>query len=145
MHLQQMDAFFGNGTGWGAEEPESEPPCSWSGPFPNTYLAGCAAGEPPTCISFPTLDEAKVACATDTYPTCAGVTTRSTGMVELRAGTSPISVPDEDNETSYLIENLAACKNTTLPPDPVWLARGRAAYGAVAKADGPTARWIYQG
>ena len=31
-----------------------------------------------------------------------------------------------------------------LPPDPVFLARAKAAYGAIARADGPTARWIYQ-
>jgi alpha-N-acetylglucosaminidase len=33
---------------------------------------------------------------------------------------------------------------TDLPPDPVFLARARAAYGAIERADGPTARWIYQ-
>ena len=32
-----------------------------------------------------------------------------------------------------------------MPPDPVWLARSRAAYGAITAADGPEARWIYQG
>ena len=29
--------------------------------------------------------------------------------------------------------------------DPVWLARAQGAYGAVARADGPDARWIMQG
>ena len=32
-----------------------------------------------------------------------------------------------------------------LPPDPIFLARAKAAYGAVRRADGPEARWIYQG
>ena len=32
-----------------------------------------------------------------------------------------------------------------LPPDPTFLARAKAAYGAVQRADGPEARWIYQG
>ena len=29
--------------------------------------------------------------------------------------------------------------------DPVWLARAQGAYGAVARADGPAARWVLQG
>eukprot|EP01043_Picozoa_sp_COSAG02_P008141 COSAG02_NODE_254_length_26937_cov_16.503950_20_plen_181_part_00 len=32
-----------------------------------------------------------------------------------------------------------------LPPDPTFLARAKAAYDAVERADGPEARWIYQG
>ena len=32
-----------------------------------------------------------------------------------------------------------------LPPDPVFYARAKAAYGAIERADGPTARWIFQG
>ena len=32
-----------------------------------------------------------------------------------------------------------------LPPDPVFYARAKAAYGAISRADGPTARWIFQG
>ena len=167
-----MDAFFGNGTGWGAEAPLSHDgpshsvspaasvPCTWSAAVPNSYLKGCAddasgvphagpmsptGGAVPDCPSFSTLAAAKEACESDLYPACTGVTTRSTGRVELRAGPAPIHVAPSFNETSYVLENPAQCKNTTLPPDPVWLARGKAAYGAVARADGPSARWIYQG
>ena len=42
-----------------------------------------------------------------------------------------------------MLHNALTCKQ--LPPDPVWLARAKGAYGAVARADGPAARWILQG
>eukprot|EP00040_Diaphanoeca_grandis_P017313 m.90087 g.90087 ORF g.90087 m.90087 type:complete len:978 (+) comp26364_c0_seq1:96-3029(+) len=139
--------------------------CTWSQAYPNTYLNGCAknaseanadefdfntsadAKVPPVrhlCPRFYTIAEAKLACTSSPlYIGCSGVTTRSDGSVELRAGASPITVSPSFNETSYLIENLPLCKK--LPTDPVWLARGKAAYGAIAKADGPTARWVFQG
>ena len=34
--------------------------------------------------------------------------------------------------------------HSDMPPDQVFLARAKAAYGAIKRADGPTARWIYQ-
>ena len=46
-----MDAFFANGSGWGAElpvAPEPPPatpaPCVWSAAINNTYLAGYVHG-----------------------------------------------------------------------------------------------------
>ena len=52
-HVWQMDAFFSNGSGWGAERPEpplaaaalAPVPCAWSAPIKNTYLAGYVHGK----------------------------------------------------------------------------------------------------
>ena len=52
-HVWQMDAFFSNGSGWGAElpvapEPPAAPaavPCAWSAAIKNTYLAGYVNGK----------------------------------------------------------------------------------------------------
>lgn len=156
----QMDAFFANGTKWGAAdpvdtddvEPTSSDNCTWSGPYPHAYIADCAhksdasQGQPTPsqCPSFATVEEAKAACVSTDYSDCHGITVRTTGSVELRSGSEPMPDPGDRNETSYMLENEVACK-WDLPPDPVWLARGKAAYGAVARADGPTARWIMQG
>ena len=126
--------------------------CEWSAELPNSYLKGCAGGEPP-CPSYQSVAEAKAACASSSFPECSGVTTRRPSgdglgdaslRVELRSGFDPISVPASDGESSYVIKNIVRCK-TELPPDPVYLARAKAAYGAMARADGPEARWIYQG
>ena len=58
-HVWQMDAFFSNGSGWGAELPVApEPPeplpvapatvpCAWSAAINNTYLAGYVHGKLP--------------------------------------------------------------------------------------------------
>ena len=154
-HVWQMDAFFGNGTGWGADEP-GLPPCEWSAPAPNAYLKGCAreAGftAPAHCPSHAVLADAKAACASGEYSDCHGLTGRNcTGAgacvrYELRAGAKLISVPPSDREVAYVMTNAAAClpNKWDLPPDPVYLARAQAAYGAIARADGPTARWVYQ-
>ena len=171
-HVWQADAYLGNGTGWGGtpddpseEEEQAEleleleldfevatTPCTWSAKIPNTYLAECATRTTPglaaeaassKCPSFVTVAEAQAACVS--YQNCGGVTTRSTtGKVELRAGGTPIAVPASDGESSYVILNALECK-WELPPDPVYLARAKAAYGAMARADGPEARWIFQG
>jgi hypothetical protein len=172
-HAWQMDAFFGNGTGWGINEQEKEAwmagpnmtACVWSDAKTNTYLKGCATGGPDhasvlsqpaagetPCPAFATVAEAKAACDSTEYADCMGVTALH-GKFELRAGSFAIAVPALDEETSYLIQNPHACKVTApvsapakdLPADPVYLARAKAAYGAVARADGPTARWFYQG
>jgi hypothetical protein len=146
-HVWQMDAYFANGTSWGETPPldagvESVVACEWAGPFPNTYIEGCANGSSP-CPSFASLAAAQAACGSMKYPDCTGVTVRKSGSVELRGGVKPIPVPVADAETSYTITNIFACR--VLPPDPVWQARAEAAYGAIARADGPTARWVYQG
>ena len=151
-HAWQMDAYFGNGTSWGtedsaeaeaeagAEELASPVPCEWSAPIANTYLAGCPNGSSP-CPSFALLSAAQRACESLAFgANCAGVTVKADGLAELRSGSAPTKSPD--GETSYLLTNSLACK--VLAPDPVWLARGRAAYGAVARVD-PEAQWLYQG
>jgi hypothetical protein len=95
------------------------------------------------CPSFPSVAAAKAACATYQFPDCSGVTTRGNGSVELRKSAIPLSIRPSANETSYVLLNPLGCKQ--LPPDPVWLARAQGAYGAIARADGPTARWVLQG
>ena len=153
----QMDAFFGNGTSWGDASPPSgassagsddlqynraltAPACVWSPPIAKSYLAGCPNGPSP-CPSFPLLAAAQEACASLAFGTnCGGVTVRASGLVELRAATAP--KPSPDDETSFLIENALQCR--VLPPDPVWAARGRAAFGSVQRVD-QNASWVYQG
>tara|TARA_B110000208_G_scaffold190499_1_gene254540 strand:- start:116 stop:1954 length:1839 start_codon:yes stop_codon:yes gene_type:complete len=144
-----MDAFFADGSSWGAPSPVEEelelllPACVWSSPIKNTYLAGYVAGG--HSISFPTLKEAQDACLNMTYVmTCNGVVSRNNGTsFELRAGLKPIPVPASDDEASYLVTNWNACAK--LPPADIWKNRSAAAYSAVTRADGPTARWVYQG
>ena len=192
-HVWQMDAFFGNGSGWGDDggAPEevtaasaaaaaaaapAAPSCTWSAVHANTYLEGCAtpAGGASQqvgqcqCVCFDTLADAQAACELTTYPDCSGVTTRGTegGAVELRTSSTPTAVPARDQETSYVLLNAVACRHppsptptpptppTPAPPtpppspypvDPLSAARAQAAYGAIARADGLTARWIFQG
>jgi hypothetical protein len=130
------------------------PPCVWSAAINNTYLAGYVAPsgtcEVPPCratlVSLPTLAEAKAACLNATYrENCGGIVSRrSTTAFELRAGPTPIHVPASDDEASYVVTNKAECivqPNHTA----IWHNRSAAAYGAVVRADGPSARWIYQG
>ena len=106
----------------------------------------------PACPAFATIALAKAACASPKHATCHGVTLHNAAY-ELRSGATRL--PSTKGEISYLITNFAACKGgpapgptpgpgPPLPPDPLWLARGRAAYGAIERADGPTARWAFQ-
>ena len=139
-HVWQMDAFFANGSSWGA--PASPlVPCAWSSPVENTYLAGYVHGRP---LSFGSLAEAKAACILpENANECGGVVSRRGGTFEIRAGFKPIEVPPSDGEASYVILNREKCLS---PPDTsIWKNRSAAAYGAVARADGSDARWIYQG
>ncbi len=143
----QMDGYFANGTTWGQEKEPSRtttasssstagaaatPNCTWSGPFNDTYLAGCSLN----CQEFDTLEEAQQACVAEI--TCAGVTIER-GRPQLRAGSSPIHYA---NETSYLIADPLLCK--TVGPDPDWLARGKAAYAGLTRTVS-NATWLYQG
>ena len=41
-------------------------------------------------------------------------------------------------------EEAGAEAGVDLPPDEIFLARAKSAYGAIERADGPSARWIYQ-
>jgi alpha-N-acetylglucosaminidase len=167
-----MDAFFGNGTGWGEEgpddvitppemspQPEAPPAaCMWSDKHINTFLKGCAKNSSSAtteyttadgrggevvahCPRFPSLETAKAACVSSEYQNCGGITIRINGSIELRSSADPIDSPN--HETSYVLQNTLTCK--PLPPDPVWQARAQGAYGAIARADGATARWIMQG
>jgi hypothetical protein len=123
------------------------PPCTWSAPINNTYLAGYVHGK---SVSLLSLSEAKAACLNDTFvDNCGGVVSRHTPgfpmRYELRAGTHPIKVPDSDGEASYMVTNRAECVPTSPATIALWRNRSRAAYGAVVRADGPDARWVYQG
>ena len=65
-HVWQMDAFFANGSGWGAEElpvalPATVPPCVWSAGINNTYLAGYVHGKFSRQNSTPAVDAAAAA------------------------------------------------------------------------------------
>jgi hypothetical protein len=126
--------------------------------------AAAAAASAPLCPAFATLALAEAACASPQYAACHGVTfvqrrdlnhdrDLKRGAYELRSGATRL--PSTKGEISYLITNFAACKGgpgpgpapapgPPLPPDPLWLARGRAAYGAIERADGPAARWAFQ-
>ena len=156
-HVWQMDAFFANGSTWGRNignekhhfsssqnvEMSENVSCVWSDPIKNTYLKGDL---PVGHVAFPTLTEAKTACLNSTLVlACGGIVSRNngTGPFELRAGIDPIPVPVEAGESTYIVTNLIDC--VTFPPDPIWHNRSKAAYGAVVRADGPTARWVYQG
>jgi hypothetical protein len=147
-HVWQMDGFFANGSSWGVDVALEAPPvpCHWSEPKKNTYLAGYVHG---ASVSFPTLAEAKAACIDPkNIRTCGGVVSRRNGAAfEIRAGLKPIPTPPSNQEASYVILNRAECTPVPdTPPDTsMWRNRSAAAYGAVARADGPAARWIYQG
>ena len=142
-HVWQMDGFFANGSSWGAA-PEAPPvPCVWSAAISNTYLNGYVHG---AVLEFSTLDEAKAACLSKSNVAgCGGVVSRhnGTGPFELRSGTAPKPVPASDGEASYIVKNRDAC--TPAPSSTMWRDRSAAAYGAVTRTDGPTARWVYQG
>ena len=148
-HVWQMDAFFANGSSWGAANSgasahgQTRPPCVWSAALVNTYLAGYVHGK---AESFATLAAAKAACLDPAnIDSCGGVTSRNDGKgpFEIRGGMTPVPVPATDGESSYVITNRDQCLQ---PPDTtIWRNRSAAAYGAVQRADGHDARWIYQG
>jgi hypothetical protein len=128
------------------------PRCAWSAAIHNTYLSGYvvpSGGGSTGPVSLPTLAEAKTACLNASYrENCGGIVARNKGTAfELRAGTKPIHVPASDGEASYIVTNKATCAPLCPAPDAVdiWHNRSTAAYSAVVRADGPTARWIYQG
>ena len=106
----------------------------------------------PCTPGFASLSQAQAACVSDDWPDCAGITWQF-NVYQLRAGSEFIRNPPTQSHpsTSYRITNWAQCKHGQPPPDPVpsidpvWLARAKGAYGAVARADGPLARWILQG
>jgi hypothetical protein len=120
------------------------PPCVWSAVVNDTYLAGYVT--PGKSVLFPTLAEAKTACLNATYrENCGGVVSRRGTAFELRAGSKPLPVPASDGEASYVVTNRAECAPICPDDVEIWHNRSAAAYGAVARADGPSARWIYQG
>ena len=96
----------------------SLPPCAWSPPLSNQYLAGCAppasASSVPNCINFPTLAEAQARCVAD--PRCGGVTSQDGGGPpwELRVGPNPVSSPL--GEVTYQLLNPAQCHPAPPPP-----------------------------
>ena len=139
-HLYAADGFFNNGTGWGGAGPVASaavapPRCAWGPPLPNTYLPGCAAGLAAPCPSFPTLQAAQDACASAS--TCTGGVTLQDGVYQLRSGRAATA---HAGETSWLLLEDPPCHG----PDPAWLARGKAVYGALARADAD-AVWLWQG
>lgn len=166
-HVWQMDGFFAGGTGWGVEELVEAVGvvinCTWSAARNSTYLKGCAEGAAHTprqapgvsCKpNFDSLSEAQAACVSSKWADCTGVTYQF-GVYQLRAGSEFLHQPagKEGLSSSWLITDPVQCKGESPPApppgplpaiDPVWLARAKGAYGAVARADGPVARWILQ-
>ena len=139
----QFDAFFAAGDNWGAVDnlgavdavpPAAPAACSWSAAQAG-YLDKCAGGAKAPCPSAVALSAAQAACDADAG--CGGVTLvpSNGGVFELRAGTSPL--PSPRNETCWVCSRARA-------PDAMWLKRGAAAYGAVARAD-RAAVWGWQG
>ena len=57
----------------------------------------------------------------------------------MRAGTKLVPVPAADGEASYTVKNKVECRPAS---NALWQQRSAAAYSAVARVDGPTARWI---
>jgi hypothetical protein len=108
------------------------PPCTWS-TASDSYLAGCFRN----CEQYPTIDAAKAEC--EKHVGCGGVTV-SGGLPQLRQGIHPRASPS--NETTYYITNGLECHN--LLPDPLWRARGAAAYAGLSRSD-PKAIWSFQG
>ena len=127
----------------------------------SSAIGGPQSSDDPCHPGFATLGEAQAACiAPDGWSDCTGVTDQA-GIYQLRSGSSFISNPGKVS-ASWKITNAEQCKgHSPSPPgppspppgppspvpaiDPVWLARAQGAYGAVARADGPDARWIMQG
>ena len=118
--------------------------------------AAAMAGGSPCQPGFGTLGAAQTACVSS--GDCTGVTYQD-AIYQLRSGSSFLNNPGKAS-TSWKIDDIKQCKGPTPPSppsppspppgpvpaiDPVWLARAQGAYGAVARADGPTARWILQG
>lgn len=132
-HVYQMDGVFHGASSWGAGVGAPAPPnCSFGPPVVNAYLKGCTSAPP--CAHSLTLAAAQAACVADAR--CGGVTLEG-GVYQLRAGAVPLA---HAGETSWVL--AAACHQP--PVDPGYLARGRAAYAGVARAD-PLATWLWQG
>ncbi len=144
-HWYQLDGYFDGGTApwyFGSNHRENRsgrrkvltPPCKWSGPLPNTFLAGCDQG----CRSFATVDAAQAACADD--DNCGGITFPPGGQPQLRMGSIP--QPSPSNETSYAIQNVNECHD--YDPYIDWKERGAAAFAGLNRTD-PEAIWSFQG
>lgn len=148
--------------------------CTWSTAHNDTYLKGCAAqltlGVTAAAVSvtgragpckpeFATLGAAQTACASSSkWRECTGVTYQD-GTYQLRSGSRFLpNVPGKVSVSWKIVDPMQCKGHSPSPPgppspppgpvptiDPVWLARAQGAYGAVARADGPLARWILQG
>lgn len=162
-HWYQLDGYFDGGTApWLSRTPFSPPPhsrvashapahaitstykassasalppCSWSPLLPNSYLKGCSQG----CKSFSSLANAQAACLADDL--CGGITSSGSDVWELRSDYVP--QPSPSGEVSYAISNFLACRGNNYTPDPMWIARGAAAYRGVNRTD-PDAVWSFQ-
>ena len=76
-------------------------------------------------------------------PTC--VSSPDTNCFSVGNGTGWGLEVVEEMPNAALGSDRTEQPESPLPPDPTFLARAKAAYGAVQRADGPEARWIYQG
>ena len=155
--------------GWGDVQEQEDAPVSYSkledmdthisGHTPGTCASGvcqalrCAATKPCAAHGCAGKD-AEVACdiaaleqACTANPRCVGF--NSDGWlkpcVNASCGATRASTPGVDTYVSSRHAPLPPPPPAPLPPDPVFLARAKGAYGAIERADGPTARWIYQG
>ena len=153
-HWYQLDGYFNGGTApWRRRNAEvrspppappaiaapsardgSAPACTWTGLLTDTYLAGCEQN----CKGFDAVTDAQAACIAD--PLCGGITFTA-AQWQLRASATPVQSPA--NEQSYAIANFLQCRGG-VTPDPVWIARGTAAYAGLSRTD-PDAIWSFQG
>lgn len=172
-HAWQMDGFFGNGTGWGGTDADNGTTtiptyakladtdthdakekagacadgscqslgCAATAPC---GLAGCAGKGVTPC------DIAALEAACTANPLCTGF--NSDGWLKSCVAASCGAAARVAAGVDTYISSRPAPPGPSpfppsppLPPDPVYLARARGAYGAIERADGPTARWIFQG
>ena len=151
-----------------------QPTCAWSEAIPNTYLAGYVHGHSvsfrtlaaakaacllpsniETCGGVVSRNHGAFEIRSGTKPITVPATDGEASYV-LKNRAQCLHPKCETYKTKASCPAPPRCTWTaagacTVPPPPpppdttVWRNRSAAAYGAVVKADGPDARWIYQG
>lgn len=140
----QADGLFNGKSGPWLASPSnlSLPPCTFSGPMSDTYLADCPGDDGETastgCGSYHTLADAEQAC--QAVATCGGVT-QQYGEFTIRAGNKPMVSPPGKPSTSWPISNLAECRGPP-PSDQDAAAHSAAAFAGLTRTD-PAAVWVY--
>ena len=153
-HFYQADGFFDHSTGpWvdgtrtAGKPAHVSPPaslarhvgspsaaaCGFQGPFPHTYIPGCANN----CASYSTLAQAQAACVASNA--CSGFTL-SSGQYQLRGGLTLATSPN--NESSWMLNDVEGCHPVALDEDAQ--KRAELVFSTMTKRD-PNAIWVYQG